>query len=59
MIAFLLPAAVGLAALAAVPLAIHWLTRQRARPLAFRPPGCSPAPPADWRGSTACASASS
>lgn len=35
MIALLLPAAAALAALAAAPLVIHWLTRQRARPLAF------------------------
>lgn len=35
MIALLLPAALGLGALAAAPIVIHWLTRQRARPLAF------------------------
>ncbi len=35
MITILLPAAAGLAALAAAPLIIHWLTRQRARPLSF------------------------
>ncbi len=35
MIAFLLPAAIGLAGLAVAPVVIHWLTRQRARPLAF------------------------
>jgi hypothetical protein len=31
----LLPAALGLAALAAVPIVVHWLTRQRARRLDF------------------------
>lgn len=35
MIALLLPAAAGLAILAAAPVLIHWLTRRRARPLAF------------------------
>lgn len=35
MIALLLPAAAGLAALAAAPFVIHWLTRRRARPIAF------------------------
>lgn len=35
MIGLLVPAALGLAALAAAPLVIHWLTRRRARALAF------------------------